>query len=158
MSTKGSLSTKYPGTIVRRALMVEGAVTFGAGFLLMSYPTTLLQKIISSPDSITPLAESVTQWTGALTLGLGLGCTLAARNTKTAVEGRPLLYWTLGGAEVILGSVMFWQMVQGEQTGLSVDGLKFVLSQVAPALVWRVITLAFKPHWFGTWVGGSKTE
>lgn len=58
----------------------------------------------------------------------------------------------------MLGSVFFWQILKGEQAGLSVDGLKFVVSQVAPALAWRVFTLAMKPHWFGTWVGRDKTE
>jgi hypothetical protein len=139
-----------PGTIIRRAFALEAFFNFSGGILMIGFPTrtlALMQHSSSSPPA--PLAITMTQWLGAVVLGLTAPLLLGLPNTRRAVESRVTTYWTLGVPEVCLVGVMLWQLGKGQEGSLSRTSLWVWVVQLSAICGWRAFVLIRKPEWMG---------
>lgn len=155
MAPSISLDPRFPGTWIRRAMAVEAAFNILGAIPMLLFPATIAGFMTSS-GTASPAAAQLLQWLGALTLGLTPQLLLALPNTKTAVEGRAMVYLTLGAGEAMLIPVMLWQAWVGDEGGFTGRALVGAAGVLFGPFVGRVYVLGWRPELLGRYVEGGE--
>lgn len=153
-----ALDPSAPGTIMRYALATEATSNVLGAIPMIFLPRTLL-LFVSPSQEPSYLAISLTQWLGALVLGLTAPLVLAYPNTRRGLETRPTVYWTLGVGEAAATGVMLWQYLsKGEGSGMKEGFLVGATAVLSSLVVWRMWVLMVKPEWMGRYDDSRKGE
>ncbi|OQO00127.1 hypothetical protein B0A48_13914 [Cryoendolithus antarcticus] len=130
--------------LFRYFLLGESAINISTAIPIMLAPEFALSFLVRSPSDITPAAVVLTQWFGAITLGLTVPLLLSVPHVPRAAAGRRMAYTTLGACEATLGAVMAMQIVNGE-SGFSDRALAVGVMAMSAFLGMRAFFLFVKP-------------
>ncbi|MCJ1392961.1 hypothetical protein MMC18_005833 [Xylographa bjoerkii] len=143
-----------PGTTIRWALIIEAGTSLLTSTFMLLKPFTLLQFISASSSPPDPLAASMLQWLGGLTLALATPLLLAVTNTKSGIESRPIVYSTMLSMEVALLPLLAWQAMTGST--LSPKALANVAGGLMGPILWRLWVLGYRPELMGRYSENKK--
>ena len=160
-----STSPHGSGNIYSTAALTESVFNILGGSIMILFPTYCLSWMSNTTPPSTA-AVSMTQWLGALTLGLTPELLLSRRTTRAAFESRPMVYVTLLAGEGFLVPLMLWQAVGNDgggngsssASGFTTMGLITASGVLASTAVWRLLVLFGRPDWFGGYVEEMKEE
>ncbi|MCJ1477172.1 hypothetical protein MMC13_005843 [Lambiella insularis] len=152
------LDPSAPGTVMRYAIATEAFFNLLGAIPMLFSPRSLL-LLISASQQPSPLAISLTQWLGALVLGLTAPLVLAYPNTRRGLQSRPTVYWTLGTGEAALVVVLVWQyLCKREGSGMSGRFLMGATGMMTGLCAWRLWVLTAKREWMGRYNDSKKRE
>lgn len=148
-----------PGTFIRYAMAIEGALNILGALPMLLIPATLLHHITTSPLEVIDTSVALLQWIGALILGITPQLFLAIPNTRTAIESRRMVYLTLGAGELSLPAVFMLQ-AYGSNAGVRITRNALVLATgiLVPLVLFRSYVLFAKPSLLGRYKVDGKTE
>ncbi|GAB7348004.1 hypothetical protein MBLNU459_g5501t1 [Dothideomycetes sp. NU459] len=113
LATPVEMDPSAPGTIVRRAMVIEALFNIGTLPLLL-YPKEMLSYVVTRPSEITDTAATMAQLFSTLVVGaLTPLLLLGVPNTRSAIESRRTIYYTLGAGEAFLIPYFLYQATVG---------------------------------------------
>ncbi|KAK5000350.1 hypothetical protein LTR66_000768 [Elasticomyces elasticus] len=146
-------STGHP--YFRAALLFEACANlFGATIFTLA-PRYTLSLLATSSVQITPLAVTLSQWLGGLTLALATPLVLAYPNTPEGIASRPTVYWTLGAGELCVVAIMGWQYMSNT-SGMTARALAMSMGVLGGTLLGRLWVLIARPDLMGRVEGMKK--
>ncbi|GAB7348006.1 hypothetical protein MBLNU459_g5501t2 [Dothideomycetes sp. NU459] len=157
LATPVEMDPSAPGTIVRRAMVIEALFNIGTLPLLL-YPKEMLSYVVTRPSEITDTAATMAQLFSTLVVGaLTPLLLLGVPNTRSAIESRRTIYYTLGAGEAFLIPYFLYQATVGH-SGLTPLACLGMASCLIPPVSWRAYVFLQKPEWFGRYRDARKEE
>lgn len=154
----GGVDPSAPGNIIRAALAFESVATIGVGAYYLFFPHHyLLRTMGAAAAQVTTTALQSAQQLGAVYILVGASVALFISNTKNAIESRHIFYRVALVFELLYIPLLVWQafMMEG---GMLRESLLVGAGQFVPLLLLRILTLGWKPEWFGRFQEGRKIE
>lgn len=157
-----SLDPTHPGTPIRIAFVAEAILNVLAAIFMFLSPSTVLGYLAtsSSPTLVTPLSATVIQIIAGIFMSIAVPLLLAVPNTRQGIESRGLVYIFLAATEVCLvGGLAYIALFRSEkETGVRVQALWGLVSNLIPPLAFRLFVLGVKPHWMGRYRDGTEKK
>lgn len=118
------------------------------------FPRWLLGPIVTHPSTINSTTISICLWIGTIILAFTTQIVLAIPNARSAIESRRLVYWTLSAGECFLVPLFLYQACWSTEFELNRKLLVVNTTFFVAHMVWQLLCLLLKPHWFGRYQDG----
>ena len=102
------------------------------------FPRWLLGPIVMHPSTINSTTISICLWIGTIILAFTTQIILAIPNTRSAIESRRLVYWTLLAGECFLVSLFLYQAYWSAEFGPNRKLLVVNTTFFVGHMVWEV--------------------
>jgi hypothetical protein len=159
-STSAQVDPKHPGSIVRRAFLLEAVLNLFT-IPLVTNTRAALSFLLARPAQINPAAVLFARLFGGLVIG-GLTPLLihGSRNTVSGIESRRTAYIALGLGEVPLIPLLVNEALKGggPDAALTVRGAVGAIFCLAPPLMWRAYVLFVNPELVGRYREGERSD
>lgn len=142
-----------PGTLIRYAFGVEAVLNIVSGTGMLMYPEQSLAFLVEDPiTDINRFSIAQIQWIAMFVYCLTAPLLLGIPNTRTAIESRPIIYWTLFSGELFLISLFIHQANAGASMGIGSSTLYMMCGSLAPLALWRLFVLFVRPDFMGRYI------